>query len=154
MRRIAVLLDGLHTRELIDGLDSSIGLSGSELVLVYVHGVGPRASLEMVRHRPGRGGMPSEREAQISEAERSRAADALLEAETLAAGRGAMSRRIEIEGEAGHAMCELAERERADLVVVRAGGRDTPPVGPRSLGPAARFIADHAPCPVLLMRVR
>jgi hypothetical protein len=39
-----------------------------------------------------------------------------------------------------------------DLIAIRAGGRDQPPVGPKSLGPTARFISDHGPCPVLLLR--
>jgi hypothetical protein len=30
--------------------------------------------------------------------------------------------------------------------------RDQPPVGPKSLGPTARFVSDHSPCPVLLLR--
>ena len=35
------------------------------------------------------------------------------------------------------------------LVLARDGDRDR--LGPRSLGPASRFIVDHAPCPVLLV---
>ncbi|MEV7420158.1 universal stress protein [Streptomyces sp. NPDC089919] len=35
------------------------------------------------------------------------------------------------------------------LVVARDGDRARP--GPRSLGPAGRFVLDHAPCPVLLV---
>ena len=154
MRRIVVLIDGLHTHELIETLEAAVGLAGVELLLVYVQGHGPRAGLEMVRHRPGGVRMPPGRESIISDAERARAGSALSEAEELALDAGARARRVEIEGEAGHAVCELARREDADLVAVRAGGKDTPPVGPRSLGPAARFIADHAPCPVLLLRAR
>ncbi|MFF7381523.1 universal stress protein [Streptomyces griseoluteus] len=35
------------------------------------------------------------------------------------------------------------------LVLVRDGDRSR--LGPHSLGPAARFVVDHAPCPVLLV---
>ncbi|TNM30992.1 universal stress protein [Streptomyces sedi] len=35
------------------------------------------------------------------------------------------------------------------LVLARDGERDR--LGPHSLGPAARFVVDHAPCPVLLV---
>lgn len=35
------------------------------------------------------------------------------------------------------------------LIVVRDGDHRRP--GPRSLGPATRFVVDHAPCPVLLV---
>jgi nucleotide-binding universal stress UspA family protein len=40
--------------------------------------------------------------------------------------------------------------EGADLLVLARDG-DRTHVGPRSLGPAGRFIVDHAPCPVLLV---
>jgi nucleotide-binding universal stress UspA family protein len=37
-----------------------------------------------------------------------------------------------------------------DLLVLARDGDDGQP-GPRSLGPQARFVVDHAPCPVLLV---
>ncbi|MEU0835980.1 universal stress protein [Streptomyces sp. NPDC005969] len=40
--------------------------------------------------------------------------------------------------------------EDADLLVLARDGDHTH-LGPRSLGPASRFIVDHAPCPVLLV---
>ncbi|MFV5997463.1 universal stress protein [Streptomyces sp. NPDC056231] len=40
--------------------------------------------------------------------------------------------------------------EGADLLVLARDGDHTH-LGPRSLGPASRFIVDHAPCPVLLV---
>jgi len=58
--------------------------------------------------------------------------------------------------------CETAERhgrverevvaaaEGADLLVLARDGDDTR-LGPKSLGPASRFVVDHAPCPVLLV---
>jgi nucleotide-binding universal stress UspA family protein len=44
----------------------------------------------------------------------------------------------------------VAAAEGADLLVVARDGDDTR-LGPRSLGPASRFVVDHAPCPVLLV---
>lgn len=38
----------------------------------------------------------------------------------------------------------------ADLLVVARDG-DRSHLGPRSLGPASRFVVDHAPCPLLLV---
>jgi nucleotide-binding universal stress UspA family protein len=44
----------------------------------------------------------------------------------------------------------VASAERADvLVLARDGDRER--LGPRSLGPATRFVIDHAPCRVLLI---
>ncbi|MFF8381877.1 universal stress protein [Streptomyces sp. NPDC015661] len=44
----------------------------------------------------------------------------------------------------------VAATEDADLLVLARDG-DRSHLGPRSLGPAARFVVDHAPCPVLLV---
>jgi nucleotide-binding universal stress UspA family protein len=43
---------------------------------------------------------------------------------------------------------------RADVVLVcaRAEYGEPPHIGPRSVGHVARFVLDHAPCPVLLVR--
>ncbi len=43
-----------------------------------------------------------------------------------------------------------AEEAGADLLVAARDG-DRSRLGPRSLGPATRFVVDHAPCPVLLI---
>ncbi|MFF4674832.1 universal stress protein [Streptomyces sp. NPDC001279] len=44
----------------------------------------------------------------------------------------------------------VAAAEGADLLVLARDG-DRTRLGPRSLGPASRFIIDHAPCPLLLV---
>ncbi|GHB55377.1 hypothetical protein GCM10010347_26670 [Streptomyces cirratus] len=44
----------------------------------------------------------------------------------------------------------VAAAEGADLLILARDGDHTRP-GPRSLGPASRFIVDHASCPVLLV---
>ncbi|WP_269857437.1 universal stress protein [Streptomyces sp. RPT161] len=44
----------------------------------------------------------------------------------------------------------VAAAEGADLLIVARDG-DRSRLGPRSLGPASRFVVDHAPCPVLLV---
>lgn len=44
----------------------------------------------------------------------------------------------------------VAAAEGADLLVLARDG-DRTHLGPRSLGPAGRFVVDHAPCPVLLV---
>ncbi|MFE0515808.1 universal stress protein [Streptomyces sp. NPDC058964] len=52
---------------------------------------------------------------------------------------------------AGRAEREVvAVAEGADLLVLARDG-DRSRLGPHSLGPAARFVVDHAPCPVLLV---
>ncbi|MEU1071109.1 MULTISPECIES: universal stress protein [unclassified Streptomyces] len=44
----------------------------------------------------------------------------------------------------------VAAAEGADLLIFARDG-DRSRLGPRSLGPASRFVLDHAPCPVLLV---
>jgi nucleotide-binding universal stress UspA family protein len=44
----------------------------------------------------------------------------------------------------------VAAAEGAGLLILARDG-DRAHLGPRSLGPASRFIVDHAPCPVLLV---
>ena len=44
----------------------------------------------------------------------------------------------------------VAAAENADLLIVARDG-DRSRLGPHSLGPAGRFVVDHAPCPVLLV---
>ncbi len=46
----------------------------------------------------------------------------------------------------------IAAEERADLIVVGAHDPNAPAIGPHSVGPVARFVLDHAPCDVLLLR--
>jgi nucleotide-binding universal stress UspA family protein len=43
---------------------------------------------------------------------------------------------------------------KADVILIcpRAEYGEPPHIGPRSVGHVARFVLDHAPCPVLLLR--
>jgi nucleotide-binding universal stress UspA family protein len=143
--KILVLIDGLHTREMLAALEHLVDLRRADLILAYVRGPGPRASLEMLRRRPGRHPIPPPRDRDIHEAEVSVGDDALAEAEALARATAAGVKTVHVAGEPGHAVCDLARSRGVDLTVVRAG---------RQLGPAARFIADHSPGPVLLLRSR
>ena len=152
--RILVLVDGLHTREVLETLAGLVRLGDAGVLLAYVRSASSRAGLEMVSRRPGHGRLPPHRRAQVIEAEEAGGAEALAEAERLARDHAASVEALQIEGDAGRAICELAARRDIDLVVVRAGGRDRPPMGPASLGPTARFIADHCTSPVLLLRPR
>lgn len=151
--RVLLLIDGLHTKELLESLSRLVHLEGAEVVLAYVRGPGPRAGLDLVRRRPGGHRLPSHRERELLDAETTRGSVAIAEAESLARLHTSLVETIQLSGEPGRAICELAARRAADLVVVRAGGRDRPPIGPGSLGPTARFITDHCGGAVLLLRM-
>jgi nucleotide-binding universal stress UspA family protein len=55
---------------------------------------------------------------------------------------------VERSGRVEHEVVDAAEG--ADLLIVARDG-DRSRLGPKSLGPAGRFVVDHAPCPVLLV---
>ena len=120
--------------------------AGAEVTLLHVADTrteevahGARAGLLGRRRRPP----GPERPLQAISAE---AAEALLaEArERLGRAAGVVHRRGRIEREV------IAATEGMDLLVLARDGDHTR-LGPPSLGPAARFVVDHAPCRVLLV---
>lgn len=58
------------------------------------------------------------------------------------------------EGRPEREIVQCASDWNADLIVIcpRTPGFGDPPLGPKSVGHVARFVLDHAPCPVLLVR--
>ncbi|HZE40865.1 MAG TPA: universal stress protein, partial [Stackebrandtia sp.] len=69
----------------------------------------------------------------------------------LADAAGRLGRPCERVERVGHVEREVvAAAADADLLVLARDG-DRTHLGPRSLGPASRFIVDHAGCPVLLI---
>jgi nucleotide-binding universal stress UspA family protein len=92
------------------------------------------------RDRPGRD--PGAQVEALAQA----AATALLDD---AAGRlGRPAARVERRGRVEREVVRAADG--ADLLICARDG-DRAHLGPRSLGPATRFVIDHAPCPVLLV---
>lgn len=150
--RVLVLVDGLHTHELLESLARLLNLQDAEMLLVHVQGPGARAGLDMLQHQPGGHRRPPPRERDLVEAEEMGSTAALAEAEAAARLLAAAVETAQVRGEPGPAVCELARSAGVDLIAIRAGGRDQPSVGPKSLGPTARFVSDHSPCPVLLLR--
>jgi nucleotide-binding universal stress UspA family protein len=118
----------------------------AEIVLLHVSGGEAPAAARgayaglMGRRRPDRD--PGPRVAELGAA----SARELLEA---AAGRlGRPCATAERQGRPEREV--VAAAQGADLLILARDGDDTR-LGPRSLGPASRFVVDHAPCPVLLV---
>jgi nucleotide-binding universal stress UspA family protein len=61
---------------------------------------------------------------------------------------GRRCQRLEIQGDTERAVVRACAD--ADLLIMARDG-DLSRLGPKSLGKATRFVADHAPCPVLLV---
>jgi nucleotide-binding universal stress UspA family protein len=61
---------------------------------------------------------------------------------------------LQREGRPEREIVNAAAEWAADLVLIcsRAQYREKHEIGPKSVGHVARFVLDHAPCPVLLVR--
>jgi nucleotide-binding universal stress UspA family protein len=124
-----------------------------EILLAHVIDVAPRAGLELGRERYlARRPLGEQRSTDLAlaEEEASRAAlqfgrQTLLEADVPEAG----VREVTLRGKPNEELRELAEREHVGLIVV--GGRASRP-GLHSIGKTARFLIDHGPHAVLLVR--
>jgi len=94
----------------------------------------------------GRGrGVGRDPGARLDELATASAGDLLARA---AARLGRSCERVEIHGHAERAV--VAASAQADLLVMARDG-DRSRLGPKSLGKVARFVVDHAACPVLLV---
>jgi nucleotide-binding universal stress UspA family protein len=129
-------------------VDAARGLAPADADIVLLHvsgGAAPAAAHGayaglLGRGRPDRD--PGPRVAELGAA----SARELLDAAAARLGRpcGTAERRGRAEREV------VAAAEGAGLLILARDGDDTR-LGPRSLGPASRFVVDHAPCPVLLV---
>jgi nucleotide-binding universal stress UspA family protein len=120
----------------------------AEIVLLHVTGgdvpaAAHGAYVGLLGRGPRRDRDPGPRMAELGAA----SAAELLEAAARALNRpcSTMERRGRVEREV------VAAAEGADLLVLARDGDVLSRLGPRSLGPASRFVVDHAPCPVLLV---
>jgi nucleotide-binding universal stress UspA family protein len=152
--RVVLSVDGGAPGRLLNAALPLVS-TGATWVPVHVIDTRGRVDLGLLRSGvPGSGSLGANQRALIETAGRERArivveaAEAALEAQALLRERS----RIEV-GEPGRVICALAGEIQADLVVLfarRHGGG--PLTGPPSVGHTARFVVDHAPCPVLLLR--
>jgi nucleotide-binding universal stress UspA family protein len=127
-------------------VDAALNLTpaGAEFTLLHVT---PAAVTDAARGAYlvlfGRGG--HDPGAKVAELAAASAADLLAAA---ADRLGSRCERVEIQGQAERAVVRAAAD--ADLLVMARDGDQTR-LGPKSLGRTARFILDHAACPVLLV---
>jgi nucleotide-binding universal stress UspA family protein len=118
--------------------------SDAQITLLHVASTEPEAVARGARR--GLLGRHPPRQPEVLQAISEQAAQELLTEAQARLERPAtlQSRRGRVEREV------VAAAERADLLVLARDG-DRARLGPRSLGPATRFVIDHAPCRVLLI---
>lgn len=149
--RVLCCLDGTNAGQVSKATES---LSSSEPLtcgLFYVTDTGPRKDIEHTRERFLRpAGRALAREEEMQHAERGAAEDIFQEGLRYLPKAEILQRKGRPERE----IVNLAAEWQADVVVIcpRAEYGGKPMIGPKSVGHVARFVLDHAPCPVLLVR--
>ena len=160
VRRVLVALAGTEDPALASELAGVLGPGGPALELRLLHVVdsGPRALLP-IGPGPRRGPWPKRPDVAMQQ----RMADAEDEGSTallvawrdrFSAGLPGATISTEVRrGQPEHEIIAGAREYRAHAVVLcprpRTGATES---GPRSVGHVARFVVDHAPVPILLMR--
>jgi nucleotide-binding universal stress UspA family protein len=120
--------------------------AGADVTLLHVAATEAEHVARGARHGLLGRHPPPDAEPEPLQAISAQAADALL-----AEAEDALGRPARRESRRGHVEREvLAAAEHMDLLILARDGEHER-LGPRSLGPAARFVVDHAPCRVLLI---
>ncbi len=149
--RLLCCLDGTNIQQISSVISSMLRQDGLTIGALYVTDTGPHGEIERQRERfPGHPGLPPLRREQMQQADLAAAEDILNEGVRSLPGAEKLQRTGRPEREI--VMC--ASEWQADLIVIcpRSPLRSDPALGPRSVGHVARFVLDHAPCPVLLVR--
>ena len=149
--RILCCLDGTNTEKVSHAAQMFSTAEPLTIALLTVIDVGPRRDMDRTRQRfwrpPLRHGPLTDEmqdaERAVSEEILKTALGDLPQAETLLR-----------QGLPELEIVNAAAEWKADVIVIcpRAEYGEPPHIGPRSVGHVARFVLDHAPCPVLLLR--
>lgn len=159
-RLLLVALAGTEDEALPESVAKVIGAGGPavEIALLHVAETGPRA-LTADDPPVRRGPWPRPKTAMIehrladADAEATAALLAVWHERFAAALPGIEITQVAAQGRPEQEIVSAAQRLNADAVVLCARPRSGPvEPGPRSLGHVARFVVDHSPVPVLLVR--
>lgn len=150
--RILCCLDGMNITQLQEAATTLLRMDENASVgLLYVTDSGPRTDISHRREAFFRPAMtPAPREAEMRAAEATAAQDILHEGSKYFPHAEILQR----EGRPEREIVETVLTWQADIVLIcpRSPEHGGPSIGPRSMGHVARFVIDHAGCPVLLIR--
>jgi nucleotide-binding universal stress UspA family protein len=127
----------------------------AELLLLHVIDAGPRHDLkhliEGLRHGPA--AIPGRGE-ELSAAEETAGQTSLAETQAAAEAAGFSAQSRIAKGRPEEVIIQIAREESLPLICIsaREGAEGHPHIGPASVGHTSRFVVDHAPCDVLLLR--
>jgi nucleotide-binding universal stress UspA family protein len=149
--RVLCCLDGTNAGQVSKATELITAPGPFTFGLFYVIDTGPRKDIEHTRARFLR---PADRalsrEDEMQDAEQGAAEDIFKEGLRYLPNAEILRR----QGRPEREIVNLAAEWQADIVVIcpRAEYGGKPMIGPKSVGHVARFVLDHAPCPVLLVR--
>ena len=149
--RILVCLDGTNGEQVSKATEMLSTTQPLTSGILYVIDTGPRKDIEQTRERFfRRPGPPRSREDEMEKAELAAAQDVLNEGLRYLPKAETFRR----QGRPEREIVNVAAEWQANLVIIcpRAEYGAEPTIGPKSIGHVARFVLDHAPCPVLLVR--
>jgi nucleotide-binding universal stress UspA family protein len=149
--RALCCLDGTNVRQVSKATEILSTNQPLTLGILHVTDTGPRRDIEQRRERfMRRPGPPGPREHEMQQAEHAAAEDILNEGLRYLPGAESLQR----QGRPEREIVNLAAEWEADLVILCPRGEygGKPTIGPKSVGHVARFVLDHSPCPVLLVR--
>jgi nucleotide-binding universal stress UspA family protein len=148
--RVLCCLDGTNA-EAISRATTLLSPEALTLGLIYVIDNGPHHEIEHARERHFRPPFPPPaREHEMVEVEQASAQEIIDEGLRHLSGAETFQR----EGRPEREIVNAAADWEADLIIIcpRAEYQDKHKIGPKSVGHVARFVLDHAPCPVFLFR--
>ena len=149
--RILCSLDGTNTKQVSHAAQMFSTAEPLTIALLTVIDVGPRRDIDRTRERFWR--PPLHHELVTDEMQ---AAERAASEEILKTGLGylPLAETLLREGRPELEIVNAAAEWKADVILIcpRAEYGEPPHIGPRSVGHVARFVLDHAPCPVLLLR--
>ncbi len=149
--RVLCCIDGTNVEQVSKAVSTLLCAETRTIGVLYVTDTGPQEEMERHRERllrPPRPPLP--RREQMRQAEEASAQEILEEGSRYLGG-AEMLRRT---GRPEREIVQAAVEWKADVLVIcsRSPQGGGPPLGPKSVGHVARFVLDHAPCPVLLVR--
>ncbi len=151
--RILCCLDGTNFEQISNAISSLVASDSQTLSFIYVIDTRPQREME---HRTGpllrRPRPDAPQMERMKQAEEEAAQEVLVEAHAHYPEAETLYRT----GQPERVVVNYAAEWNADLIVLspRSPQSGGPLIGPKSIGHVARFIVDHSPCPVLLVRAR
>jgi nucleotide-binding universal stress UspA family protein len=163
--RVLCCLDGTNTERLVQQTFALLNANNLRLMLLYVIDIGPGHEMERLRHRYiGMGQRGADLLAQTVEAEQEQGEEILATAQAAFRAEwpsgppdAEQMEGMVLRGRPEQEIVRLGRAMSIDLIVmcnrrILRPGEPPPPPGPKSVGHVARFVLDHALCPVLLLR--